>query len=250
MPGEEDNPQDTSVHTSDTSQENMEDQNSTTPESDETAKAGDPAAEEGAGAEAASAAGSEWDGSNASDDEGSPQSGAERTGATAEAEPQDETAQLRARVKELEEENSSLKDQYLRKQADFENFRKRMTKEKADAISYANQQLLQDIIQIVDDFERAIKSSEESRDFDAFHDGVSLIEKQFTSMLERKWGLQRFDSEGEEFDPQKHEAVTTEEVEGEDKSVVLEEYQKGYFLHDRVLRSAKVKVSVPKPSES
>jgi molecular chaperone GrpE len=245
MPGEEDNPQDTSVHPSDTDQENMEQRTNTAPESDETPNAG--AAEDGAGAEASSAAGSEHDGGNPSDEQGGSESGA---GATAEAEPQDEVAQLRARVKELEEENSSLKDQYLRKQADFENFRKRMTKEKADAISYANQQLLQDIIQIVDDFERAIKSSEESRDFDAFHDGVSLIEKQFTSMLERKWGLQRFDSEGEEFDPQKHEAVTTEEVEGEDRSVVLEEYQKGYFLHDRVLRSAKVKVSVPKPSDS
>ena len=247
MPGEEDNPQDTSVHPSDTDQENMEDRTNTAPENDETMKAGDVAGEEGAGAEASSAAGSKHDGGNPSDEQGGGESAA---GATAEAEPQDEVAQLRARVKELEEENSSLKDQYLRKQADFENFRKRMTKEKADAISYANQQLLQDIIQIVDDFERAIKSSEESRDFDAFHDGVSLIEKQFTSMLERKWGLQRFDSEGEEFDPQKHEAVTTEEVEGEDRSVVLEEYQKGYFLHDRVLRSAKVKVSVPKPSES
>jgi molecular chaperone GrpE len=104
------------------------------------------------------------------------------------------------------------------------------------------------VIQIIDDFERAIKSSEESRDFDAFHDGVALIEKQFTSMLERKWGLQRFDSEGEEFDPQKHEAVTTEEVEDDGETRVLEEYQKGYFLHDRVLRSAKVKVSVPKSS--
>jgi molecular chaperone GrpE len=156
---------------------------------------------------------------------------------------------LKGRIKELEEENSSLKEQYLRKQAEFENFRKRMTKEKADAISYANQQLLQDIIQIIDDFERAIRSSEESRDFDAFHDGVAMIEKQFTSMLERKWGLTRFHSEGEEFDPQKHEAVTTEEVEGDDTTQVLEEYQKGYFLHDRVLRSAKVKVSVPKSSE-
>ena len=156
---------------------------------------------------------------------------------------------LKARITELEEENSSLKEQYLRKQAEFENFRKRMTKEKADAIAYANQQLLQDIIQIIDDFERAIRSSEESRDFDAFHDGVAMIEKQFTSMLERKWGLTRFDSEGEEFDPQKHEAVTTEEVEDGDTTQVLEEYQKGYFLHDRVLRSAKVKVSVPKSSE-
>ena len=157
----------------------------------------------------------------------------------------DEVGQLRARVQELEHENSDLKDQYLRKQADFENFRKRMTREKADAIAYANKQLLLDILQIIDDFERAIKSAEESRDFDSFHEGVALIEKQFTSMLERKWGLKRFDSEGEEFDPQKHEAVMTGEDGDHDKPVVLEDYQKGYFLNDKVLRSAKVKVSVP-----
>ncbi len=157
----------------------------------------------------------------------------------------DEVGQLRARVLELEHENSDLKDQYLRKQADFENFRKRMTREKADAIAYANKQLLLDILQIIDDFERAIKSAEESRDFDSFHEGVALIEKQFTSMLERKWGLKRFDSEGEEFDPQKHEAVMTGEDGDHDKPVVLEDYQKGYFLNDKVLRSAKVKVSVP-----
>lgn len=157
----------------------------------------------------------------------------------------DEVAQLRARVQELEHENSELKDQYLRKQADFENFRKRMTREKADAIAYANKQLLLDILQIIDDFERAIKSAEESRDFDSFHEGVALIEKQFTSMLERKWGLKRFDSEGEEFDPQKHEAVMTGEDGDHDHPVVLEDYQKGYFLNGKVLRSAKVKVSVP-----
>jgi molecular chaperone GrpE len=157
----------------------------------------------------------------------------------------DELAELKARVQELEHENSELKDQYLRKQADFENFRKRMAREKADAIAYANKQLLLDIVQIIDDFERAIKSAEESRDFDSFHEGVALIEKQFTSMLERKWGLRRFDSEGEEFDPQKHEAVMTDEAGDHEKPVVLEDYQKGYFLNDKVLRSAKVKVAVP-----
>lgn len=213
MPGADDRPQDTSVNT----EEDQPEENGTTE-------------------------------TQGSDEQGSP---AEEAAAADETGGGDdlEVEQLRTRVRELEEENSSLKDQYLRKQAEFENFRKRMTKEKAEAISYANQQLLQDLIQIIDDFERAIKSSEESRDFDAFHDGVAMIEKQFTSMLERKWGLTRFDSEGEEFDPQKHEAVMAEESESDgDKTHVLEEFQKGYFLHDRVLRSAKVKVSVPKSS--
>ena len=157
----------------------------------------------------------------------------------------DEVGLLRRRVEELEAENSDLKDQYLRKTADFENYRKRMLREKEEFGQYANRQLLLDIVPIIDDFERAIKSADESKDFDAFHDGVALIEKQFTSMLERKWGLQRFDSVGEEFDPQKHEALTTEELPESDTPTVVEDYQKGYMLHDKVLRSAKVKVALP-----
>ena len=152
---------------------------------------------------------------------------------------------LNARIGELEQELSALKDQYLRKQADFENFRKRMLREKEEAIAYANKQLLLDMVTVIDDFERAIQSAEESRDFDSFHDGIVLIEKQLVGMLERKWGLKRFDSAGEPFDPQRHEALMTEEVSGPDESVVLEDFQKGYLLHDRVLRSAKVKVSMP-----
>ncbi len=149
------------------------------------------------------------------------------------------------RIAELEAENSELKDQYLRKQAEFENFRKRLNRDKEDGIAFANKQLLLDLVTIIDDFERAILSAEESRDFDSFYHGVALIEKQFIGMLERKWGLKRLDSVGEPFDPQKHEALTTEEVADHEESTVLEDYQKGYLLHDKVLRSAKVKVSVP-----
>lgn len=159
-------------------------------------------------------------------------------------------AEIESRIKILEEENVSLKDQLLRKQADFENFRKRINKDKLDSIQFGNKQLLLDLVPVLDDFERAVKSGEESRDFTAFHDGIVLIEKQFAGLLERKWGLQRFDSVGEDFDPQKHEAITTEERKDHETSIVLEDYQKGYFLHDKVLRAAKVKVSLPVPGEN
>lgn len=158
---------------------------------------------------------------------------------------EDKIRSLEEQIANLERESSELKDQYLRKQADFENYRRRMTRDKEDAVSYANQQLLLDLTSVIDDFERAIKSAEESRDYDAFHNGIVLIEKQLTSMLERKWGLKRFDAEGETFDPQKHEAVMSEPREDHEESTVLEDFQKGYMLHDRVLRSAKVKVSMP-----
>ncbi|WP_319560873.1 nucleotide exchange factor GrpE [Marispirochaeta sp.] len=157
---------------------------------------------------------------------------------------------LRNRIQELEAENSELKSQYLRKSADFENFRKRMFREKEESVKYANTNLLSDIVNIIDDFERAIKSSQESRDFEMFHSGIELIEKQFTGMLERNWGLKRFESEGEIFDPQKHEAIGMEEREGLQDQMVIEDYQKGYMLHDRVLRHAKVKVGVPKAASS
>ncbi|GAH32425.1 unnamed protein product, partial [marine sediment metagenome] len=89
--------------------------------------------------------------------------------------------------KELESDINDLKDQLLRKQADYENFRKRIAREKEESIRYANQMLLLDIVAVIDDFERAIASADESEDFTAFHSGIVLIEKQLTSMLEKKW---------------------------------------------------------------
>jgi molecular chaperone GrpE len=154
-----------------------------------------------------------------------------------------------SRLKELEEENSDLKDQLLRKQADFENFRKRISRDKEEAIVYANQALLLDILTVIDDFERAIESAQESRDFGAFHDGVVLIERQLTSMLEKKWGLKRFESKDQDFDPSRHQAIATEEREGIEHPSVVEDYQRGYLLHERVLRPARVKVAQP-PLES
>lgn len=153
--------------------------------------------------------------------------------------------ELEQKIADLEAENSDLKDQYLRKQADFENFRKRMFREKEDAIKYANSSLLEDLITIIDDFERAIKASSSAQDVESFKTGIEMIEKQFVGLLERKYGLKRFNSGGEEFDPELHEAIGMEESEQCDTSMVIEEYQKGYMLNDRVLRHAKVKVSVP-----
>ena len=149
------------------------------------------------------------------------------------------------RITALEAEVADLKDKLLRKQADFENFRKRMIREREEASRYANAALLTDIIGLIDDFERAIRSAEESRDFPSFLQGVSMIEKQFVEMLESRWGLKRFTSVGEGFDPNKHEAVLRVEGPADGKPTVVEDYQKGYYLHERVLRPARVKVMVP-----
>ena len=153
------------------------------------------------------------------------------------------------RIAELEQEKTELRDTFLRKQADMENFRKRMLREKEDAVRYANKDLLQDLIPVIDDFERALQSAEESKDFTSFYEGVKLIEKQFVGMLERKWGLKRMHSLHQEFDPQEHEALMMIESDEHDKQTVVEDFQKGYYYQDRVLRHAKVKVAVPAKQE-
>lgn len=151
-------------------------------------------------------------------------------------------------IASLEKELAESKDQYLRKAAEFENFRKRMIREKQDAIDFANQNLLLDLIPIIDDFERAIKSSETSRDFDGFYEGVTMIEKRLVSELENKWALKRFDSAGQPFDPNMHEAIMMEKSADIEDPVVGEDFLKGYTLKDRVIRSAKVKVLMPEDS--
>ena len=178
--------------------------------------------------------------------------------AAAASEPPDSAVQAEAansavswedKYAELEFKFADLNDQYLRKAADFENFRKRMIREKQEITEFANQNLLLDLLPVIDDFERAIKSAETSRDFGSFYEGITMIEKRLTTDLEKKWGLKRFDSSGEPFDPNRHEALQMEKAAGISEAVVSEDYVKGYYLKDRVIRFAKVKVLMPETSE-
>jgi molecular chaperone GrpE len=158
---------------------------------------------------------------------------------------------LNAKIGELEAQLAESRDQLLRKAADFENFRKRMNQEKQNAIEFANQTLLLDIIPVIDDFERAIQSAQSSTEIaelpagKAMLDGITMIEKRLTSQLETKWGLKRFNSAGEPFDPNRHEAMMMEKSPDVEEPVVQEEYSKGYTLKDRVIRAAQVKVLMP-----
>jgi molecular chaperone GrpE len=156
---------------------------------------------------------------------------------------------LERRIEVLERKLAESEDKYLRKVADFENFRKRIVKEKQEAVEFANQSLLLDLIATLDDFERAISAVESSSktevDFDTFRDGISMIEKGLLNQLENKWGLKRFDSTGMPFDPTRHEAVFMEKSADVDEPVVKEDFARGYTLKDRVVRTAKVKVLMP-----
>jgi molecular chaperone GrpE len=155
------------------------------------------------------------------------------------------------KIAALEADVAEARDNLLRKAADFENFRKRMNQEKQNAIEYANQSLLLDIIPIIDDLERAIQSAEASEELTGFPvgkamlDGVTMIEKRLVSQLENKWGLKRFNSAGQIFDPNRHEALMMEKSPEISEPVVQEDLIKGYVLKDRVIRAAKVKVLMP-----
>ena len=157
---------------------------------------------------------------------------------------------VKAELEATKAERDDLKDQLLRKVADFDNYRKRMLKEKEEARQFANSALLEDLCQVLDDFERAIRSSEDAKDFAAFHSGIVMIEGQFASMLERKYNLKRLEALGAVFNPDHHEAIAMEPTQEGKDVVVVEEYQKGYQLHERVLRTSKVKVGHPKTNES
>jgi molecular chaperone GrpE len=166
--------------------------------------------------------------------------------APAEQAPVEKSAALEAQI-------TDLKDQYLRKAADFENFRKRMNREKQESMDFANQSLILDLIPIIDDFERAIKAAEtamaagaaESSDFSTLYEGISMTEKRLVSQLENRWGLKRYDSAGEAFDPNRHEAIMADKSADIAEPVVQEDFLKGYTLRDRVIRAAKVKVLMP-----
>jgi molecular chaperone GrpE len=156
-----------------------------------------------------------------------------------------EEKSLMEKLTAIEAENAEMKDKYLRKYAEFENFKKRIMREREESSKYSNSMLLLDVATIIDNFERAIKSAEESQDFKTFHSGISLIEKQLVSVLEKKWGLERFSAKGTTFDPERHEAIMAEQSPDIQQPTVVEDFQSGYLLHGRVLRPAKVKVAQP-----
>jgi molecular chaperone GrpE len=131
-------------------------------------------------------------------------------------------------------------DRYIRTLADFENFRKRMEREKADFFKYALGSTLKDLLPVLDNFDRALEHAEE---MDDFHKGVALIYKQLFDVLQRH-GVKPIDQNGVRFDPNIHEAVVREEDPSVPNHTVVAVLQKGYFLHDRLLRPALVKVAV------
>ena len=150
------------------------------------------------------------------------------------------------RIAALEKENADLKDQLLRRAADFDNYRKRMMKEKQDTYDYANAGLLGDLLDSLDNFDRTIDAAKDAKDAKAIADGIKMINKALVKMLEDKYGLVGYGKEGDEFNPDEHEAIGRMEDEKAKKETLAQVYLKGYKLKDKVIRHAKVMVKVPK----
>lgn len=152
----------------------------------------------------------------------------------------DESVTPEAVVDPATRELAELKDKYLRLYADFENFRRRTAKEKLDLIANANEGLLQALIPVVDDFERAMQSIENTDDVTALKEGVLLIYNKLYKTLEGK-GLKPMTAKGEPFNADLHESVTQFPAPSDDlKGKVIDEIEKGYYLNDKVIRFAKV----------
>lgn len=152
---------------------------------------------------------------------------------------------LKAKVEELEKANAELKDQMLRRQAELENYRKRLIRDKEEAIQFSNENLIKDLLGFLDNMDRALAVAKSTGDVNGLIEGFEMTQNQLLSTLDKNWGLKAIDSVGKEFDPSLHEACMMTVDENLDQETVLEEFQKGYTLHDRVIRPAKVKIGKP-----
>jgi molecular chaperone GrpE len=156
---------------------------------------------------------------------------------------QDSIAKLQAQIDALLADKSALYDKLIRGQAEFENYRKRTERERAELYQHGRDDVLLQFLPVVDNFERALSSLETSEgDAEALRHGVELIHKQFKDALS-KFGLEAVEAVGQTFDPHVHEAVTTEATDKHKENTVIQEFQRGYKIGDRLLRPAKVKVA-------
>lgn len=146
-------------------------------------------------------------------------------------------------------EATESKDKYMRLYAEFENARKRYDRERGEFVKYANEGLIAAFLSILDDLERSVDAANtKHEDYEAFLKGVKMVMAQIYEML-KKNGVKPMETAGKTFDPHCHEVLMQEETDQHEEGMVVEEFQKGYFLGDKVVRTAKVKVAVKKEKE-
>lgn len=161
-------------------------------------------------------------------------------GSSGESSPPSEVslAQLVAKGEELK----ALNDKYLRLAAEFDNYKRLAQRDQRDQVRFGNEQLLKELLPVVDNLERAIKAAKNGGSGESLVQGVDLTLKQLTGAL-GKFGVQAIPTVGQAFDPSSHQAVASVSSDQVPEQHVVEEFQRGYRLHDRILRAAMVTVS-------
>ena len=155
----------------------------------------------------------------------------------------DRLAALQAQIDQLTQERSTLLDQLLRRQAEFENYRRRVDRERAETYARSRAEVVLELLPVIDNFERALASLEHSgNDAKNLRQGIELIHRQLNDAL-AKFGLEPVESVGQAFDPNLHEAVSAEPSSEHEENTVIAEFERGYRLGEKLLRPAKVKVA-------
>lgn len=149
---------------------------------------------------------------------------------------------LKDEITKLKSNNEELNDKFTRLVAEFDNYKKRTDKEYISLIQNANEKLITELLPVIDDLERSLAHLDEENEFKAMVEGFQLIHKNLTSLLDKQ-GLKPMKSVGEEFDPDKHDALMQVENKQVESNHIVDEHLKGYIYNDKVIRHAQVIVS-------
>jgi molecular chaperone GrpE len=156
--------------------------------------------------------------------------------------PEEELRRLTEQCEASSREAAANYDKYLRAVAELDNYRKRADKEKSDAITFANEKLIEEILPVIDNFDRALAHASGEDTLESLKQGIGLISGQMAALL-KKFGIQEIKAAGEKFDPLMHHAISEEESSEAEPGTVVKEFQKGYLLKGRLLRPAMVAVA-------
>ncbi|MEP0860224.1 MAG: nucleotide exchange factor GrpE [Ignavibacterium sp.] len=150
--------------------------------------------------------------------------------------------ELQKRIEELEKESNEWKEKFLRKAAEFENYKRRTENDQLNLLNYAAESFIKKILPVVDDFERSLEHINDSNDYEKLKEGVQLIYNKLIKVLEEQ-GVKKIEAVGKPFDVEYHEALMQREDPSVPPHTVLDELEKGYMYRDKVIRHSKVVVS-------
>jgi len=145
-------------------------------------------------------------------------------------------------IKKLKEEKEKLQDQLLRKVAEFDNYKKRTNREFFDRVQNANEKLIIELLPVLDDMKRSLDHAKQSQEVESLLEGAELIQKKMIAIIEKQ-GVEDLPAEGEEFDPDKHDALMQIDKENVESGKIIEEHLKGYTLNGKVIRHSQVIVA-------